>query len=381
MRSADTLLNAEPGALNEKQMLSLSKSGLIQKMVTSRNAIDGSALDLHLSNEAWQLERTSKLRSGERVRDLLVEKASMGAKAVNLEREVLQKGKVYIVRLREIVRFAKFEDKLGLYGRASGKSSVGRVDVLTRLLVDYTPKYDEIPPDYNGKLFLEVIPISFSIKVKEGVSLHQLRVFKGKPELSLIQSEDLSRCAPMLYYDNGKPVEGSEGILRVNLKPDKTLPGRDDIVAFVAKDNTPDLDLRESREKPKADPKQFWEPERRSEFGLSMKTDKFYILRSKERLFVPNDVTVSCVAYSENLGELRIHYAGFAHPNFGRRREDEKIGAPLIFEARCHTFGVVIRDNEQFAKIEFYRMSQASKKTSQYTGQELKLSNFFRDWS
>ncbi len=99
-------------------------------------------------------------------------------------------------------------------------------------------------------------------------------------------------------------------------------------------------------------------------------------------MFLPNDIAVTCVAYSENLGELRIHYAGFAHPNFGRDRKDKEIGAPLIFEARCHSFDVTIRDREHFAKIEYYKMSQATdyQSSKTYSNQELQLSTYFREW-
>jgi deoxycytidine triphosphate deaminase len=100
-------------------------------------------------------------------------------------------------------------------------------------------------------------------------------------------------------------------------------------------------------------------------------------------MHLPNDVAVTCIAYSENLGELRIHYAGFAHPNFGHHgldKLDKKIGAPLIFEARCHSFKVKIRHKEQFARIEYYKMSEFTEATSKYSNQELKLSAIFADW-
>lgn len=364
------LIYAKTGVLNENQLLLLNRWGFIENM--SEESIDGSAIDLHLSDEAWKIDCTSKLKSSQRVRDLLKE-PQLNAKQINLEDEILDKKNIYIIRLEEKVSFNEFEHSDGLYGRASGKSTIGRLDILTRLLVDYCPKYDEIPPVYNGELFLEVIPISFRIKVNKGVKLHQLRVFKGKPELSLIPLDKLSELSPLLYYEYNKPVEPRDGILRVNLKNDEN--GN---IAFATKDTGELLDLTRNPNELKYNSKEFWEEIKGTE-DLRMVQERFYILRSKERLLLPNNVAVSCIAYTENLGELRIHYAGFAHPNFGRRRPDNKIGAPLIFEARCHSFGVIIKDEEQFAKIEFYRMSQPSNKTSDYTGQELKLSNYFNN--
>ena len=112
-----------------------------------------------------------------------------------------------------------------------------------------------------------------------------------------------------------------------------------------------------------------------------MNKENFYILRSYERMLLPNDIAVSCIAYTENLGELRIHYQGFAHSNFGHHNEkDKKIGTPLIFEARCHSFDVKIRNKEQFARIEYYKMSKPTNTPSGYLTQELELSKIFKKW-
>ncbi|MGD1045768.1 MAG: 2'-deoxycytidine 5'-triphosphate deaminase [Bacteroidota bacterium] len=370
----ESIENAPLGVLNEEQMLQLKG-----KIVLNLNAksIDGSAFDLHLSNEAWEIDTTAKLAEGETVKDLL---KNYNARPKDLSKP-LDKKKVCIIKLKESLDFRMFENSTGLYGRASGKSSIGRLDILTRLLVDYSPKYDEVPPAHKGDLYLEVIPISFPIKLCEGFSMHQLRLFKGDPELSVIPSQELNNSSPMLYK-NENPVEPRNGILRVNLEPDKS--SDDNICAFIAKDLDKELDLTLpfNDAKYKYDPKEYWESIHieKKNLGLLMQMDRFYILRSVERLFLPNNVAVACVAYTENLGELRIHYAGFAHPNFGRRRKDKLLGAPLIFEARCHNFQVRIRDKEQFAKIEFYRMSKPSKRTSPYSDQELKLSNYFSKW-
>jgi dCTP deaminase len=367
------LLDDEIGVLNELQMRMLLEEGIVENL--DEHSIDGSAFDLHLSSEAWRLSATAKLSARETVRELL-NSQTLKPEKFSLNQQVLKQKQVYIVRLKENVRLDKYEGSFGLYGRASGKSSIGRLDVLTRLLVDHTPKYDEVPPFHGGELFLEVIPISFDIKVEEGKALHQLRMFKGHPDLCRLSMDQLTKMSPMLYSNEHEPVEPRDGILRVNLQPDEG--GR---VAFVSKKNPPELDLTKDTDKDKIDPRNYWNVIKKNKFGLRMGLNRFYILRSKERLFLPDDVAVSCVAYSENLGELRIHYAGFAHPNFGRRRTDNRIGAPLIFEARSHSFGVVVRDKEQFAKIEFFKMSKASQKTSNYSGQELKLSNCFAEWA
>jgi dCTP deaminase len=371
----ESVEDAPLGVLNEEQMLQL-KDNIILNI--NEKSIGGSAFDLHLSNEAWEIDHTAKLAQGETVKHLL---EIYNAREKDLSKP-LDKKKICIIKVKESLDFRKFENSTGLYGRASGRSSIGRLDILTRLLVDYSPKYDEVPPAHKGDLYLEVIPISFPIKLCEGFPMHQLRIFKGDPGLSVIPFQELNNSSPMLYQKENTTVEPRNGILRVNLEPDKNTEGK--ISAFIAfeQDKVLDLTLPFKNDQYKFDPKDYWESIKieRKDLGLLMQMDRFYILRSVERLFLPNNVAVSCVAYTENLGELRIHYAGFAHPNFGRRRKDELLGAPLIFEARCHNFQVRIRDKEQFAKIEFYRMSKPSKKTSNYSDQELQLSNYFSKW-
>lgn len=379
------LKNSNIGALNDTQLVELVKNEFVRSFELKEKDscvyidIDGSSIDLHLSNEAWEVKSTAKVNNKQKVESLInVQKKN----SIDINSDILKKDHIYIVKLKEKVSFDKFNGRYGLYGRVSGKSSIGRLDILTRLIIDYYPKYDEVPPYYNGDLYIEVIPLSFDIKVKEDISLNQLRVFMGKPELSRLNVEELNHSAPMLYLDPGTPILSEQDLLRVNLEPDQsqTIQGKNPISFRAKTDDGLLVELEKRLES--HNPTDFWIPEFKdaSNDDLSMEHGNFYILRSLERMFLPNDVAVTCVAYTENLGELRIHYAGFAHPNFGRFREDDQIGAPLIFEARCHSFNITVRNKERFAKIEYYKMSLPTNLRSGYSDQELKLSNYFKKW-
>ena len=374
--------NFEYGVLNNKQLRFLIDNDFIinfdKTLVENENYkdIDGSSLDLHITNEIRELKFTEKLEKRKSLNDIF------GSFPLYDITKGLFKEHIYLIKLKEKIDFKKYCGKYGLYGRTSGRSSIGRLDILTRLIVDNYPKYDEIPPNYCGSLYLEVIPLSFYIKLPEGYALNQLRVFHGKPELSVIQNDELYKYAPMLYIDDGNPVLHDYKSLRVDLTEDKTTNG-DPISYRANKLNTLTVDLNS---RTKLNPNEFWYQEKKIDKEkdyLLMEKEEFYILRSYERMHLPNDVAVTCIAYSENLGELRIHYAGFAHPNFGHHgldKLDKKIGAPLIFEARCHSFKVKIRHKEQFARIEYYKMSEFTEATSKYSNQELKLSAIFADW-
>lgn len=378
------LKNSKIGVLNDIQLTEIIKNEYIrnfelkEKNDCGYHDIDGSSLELHLSSIGWKVKSTAKVNINQTVEELINHQLD---KEIDVNNDILYQNQIYIIKIKEKISFDKFNGRFGLYGRVSGKSSIGRLDILTRLIIDYYPKYDEIPPNYNGNLYIEIIPLSFNIKLKEGLSLNQLRIFIGKPELSRLNDINISQSAPMLYLDNGIPILSEQEILRLNLEPDLNIDiEKHKPIAFCAKsnkDNNLTIDLSHKNHKPV----DYWDIiDSNNDQELKMTHGSFYILRSLERMFLPNDVAVTCVAYSENLGELRIHYAGFAHPNFGRFRDDNLIGAPLIFEARCHSFDVTIKNEERFAKIEYYNMSLPTNLRSGYSDQELKLSNYFEDW-
>jgi deoxycytidine triphosphate deaminase len=145
------------------------------------------------------------------------------------------------------------------------------------------------------------------------------------------------------------------------------------------------IPLRKERGVQRPDPSRSWELVQSNRHGLLKITkNHFYILRSKERLSVPPGIAVYARAIDEEIGEMRIHYAGFAHPFFGWERADGTRGTPLIFEVRGHDVDVSLRDNEILARLRFFRMSEDAVRTEadeDYNEQNLKLSKYFADWS
>ena len=111
------------------------------------------------------------------------------------------------------VRVAKLIDELHLpaylRGKANPKSSTGRLDVFTRVITDHSSRFDDIRAGYDGKLYLEVVPLSFTVKVKQGLALNQLRLSIGPTRLSDDEIHDLHRAEPLLYR-NDRPVPDSD---------------------------------------------------------------------------------------------------------------------------------------------------------------------------
>ena len=374
--SVENYQEFRPGVLNQDQILSL-KGHVIDHL--NDKDVDLSAFNLHLSRYGHEMKGSMKASCHEDI-DKIIGDYSKNRLPDNGP-WTLHTGKIYIFRLQEYLTLPK---EGMFFGNATGKSSIGRLDVLTRLMVNNCPYFDTIEDkSYKGSLYLEVTPITFPIRVQEGDALSQLRLFRGLPEWSELKDEQLPLFGPMILKEDGQPKTENVTNLTVNLTPDKN-----GISAFGTKEKeeTKDgnlvVDLTQGEKS--HDPKKFWDPERPNKNGeLEIEPERFYILRSKERFKLPPDVAVYCQAISETLGELRIHYAGFVHPGFGLDRDN---GTPIIFEVRGHNVKVILRDGETLARIKFYRMSKPCEKScieakkSGYEGQELKLSKYFWDW-
>jgi dCTP deaminase len=305
----------------------------------------------------------------------------------------LERKHTYVFRLQERLEAALRNGGV-IYGQATAKSSVGRVDVLARLIVDGMNTYECFDPaglkDGSGDMYLEITPITFDVKVKANKSLSQLRFFYGRPE-------DVEIRAVELFHTVFGDSKHEDGSLTVSLS-DATVGDVNGAtckgVAFRSKTSKPDRShiplWNCDQEDEKPNPVDYWDIVVADENKrLLIENDVFYILRSKEKLFVPKGIAIYCRASDETMGEMRIHYAGFVHPYFGLYREDETQGTPLIFEVRGHQVRVSLADGEKMASLIFYRMSEDApgltaeeeiKEAEGYGSQDLKLSTRFRNW-
>src|SRR5258708_6896507 len=91
---------------------------------------------------------------------------------------VLERGRIYVIPLLETVNLPNIE----LRAFSNPKSSTGRLDILTRLLADKATHFDQLEERYTGALYLEVAPRSFSIVVRTGTRLNQLRFSRTRGE-------------------------------------------------------------------------------------------------------------------------------------------------------------------------------------------------------
>lgn len=380
-----------PGVLTKKQIKKLVDLNYISGVDNVNSAVDYSSIDLHLSGNGYIMNHGSMKPCGgssSYISFLNNEDIATPLKPNKDGVFNLKPSNCYVFKLKE--RLNPNLSKSNIFGQATAKSTVGRLDVIARLIVEGMSRYeyfDSIQLDRSsGELFLEIIPISFPINVKEGISLSQLRFIYGNIDDSKIKDKNFIRS---ILCGN---KEG-DGFFSVDVT--NTNVGGCETAAFRAINVDPEnfsIDIWKKEESDKPDPTEFWsfvKPDLNNR--LTILNGKFYLLRSKERIALPSGVAVYCRAMDETLGEMRIHYAGFVHPFFGTNRIDGKTGTPLIFEVRGHNVDISLEHGEKLAKLIFYRMSENAvedkkeapeegSKEENYGDQELTLSKYFKKW-
>lgn len=371
------------GILSAQQVLGLNPSGTAAHRISRPSGLpldallkkSSSAIDLPLGNKYWVMKGSCRTGGGRKVKvSDLTRLFAQGSSAKTLEKDtILQKGSVHIfeVDCRLDLSGAQIE------GKATAKSSIGRLDVLVRLLSDDTSEFDRINRDHDKPLYVEVTPITFDLVVRPGTCLSQLRLFRGSDRLVSMTQEEFE-------YEEHFPVAGEDRRFSSDDPHEVGYPFGLDLApveggfsGFVTKQDI--KDAIDPDKKSEYEPRDFWDPVPAKDDAIELQPDRLYILRSKERLRLPGHIALECQAYTETMGEWRIEYAGFAHPFFGFSRPE---GSPLMFEVRGHNIPTILTDGIQLGKVCFKRMSQpAQEEEGQYEKQELKLSGCFKEWT
>ncbi|MEM9168155.1 MAG: 2'-deoxycytidine 5'-triphosphate deaminase [Pseudomonadota bacterium] len=330
--------------------------------------VQPASLDLTLGATAWRVRASFLPLTGRTVRERLADGPLMHEIDLR-EGAVFERGCVYLVALRE--RLALPSD---LAAAANPKSSTGRIDVFVRLVADGADAFDVAPAGYDGPLYAEISPRTFSILAREGSSLNQLRFKRGAPQIA---DADLARLhAERGLLDADADVAGGVGV-RIDLS-DAT-PGP---VGWRARRHAGLIDV-DAPDALRAE--DFFEPVRlASGPGLILDPGEFYILASKERLRVPPDCAAEMTPISTGLGEFRVHYAGFFDPGFGWSDASDAPTSRAVLEVRSRDAPFLLDDGQLVARLVYERMAGASKALygagvgSNYQGQGLKLSKHFR---
>ncbi|WP_010139133.1 2'-deoxycytidine 5'-triphosphate deaminase [Oceanicola sp. S124] len=326
--------------------------------------VQPASLDLRLGTTAWRVRASFLAGKGRSVADRLAE---FEMHRVDLsEGAVLEKGCVYVVPLMESLALPAH-----VAAMANAKSSTGRLDLLTRLITDEGTEFDRIPAGYTGPLYAEICPRSFSVLVRPGMRLNQIRFRAGQATLSDDALRALHAQTPLV--DGTAVIEQGLGF-SVDLSP-----GPDRLVGYRAKPHTGVIDLDRIGQ---YDPREFWETVRTEDRQIILDPGAFYILVSREAVTIPPDYAAEMAPYLAMVGEFRVHYAGFFDPGFGHA-EAGGAGSRGVLEVRCHEAPFVLEHGQVVGRLVFETMAERPEMlygadiASNYQGQGLKLSKHF----
>ena len=377
------------GILSDTHLKTLIREHAIDAApAITESQIQPASVDLRLGTKAYRLISSflpERSEIGERLNVLDLYQSELVMYDMDLTQgAILEKGHVYLVPLLEHVALPSH-----VRGRANPKSSTGRLDIFTRLITDLNAGFDEIPHGYQGPLYLEIVPRSFTIRVQTGLALNQLRLLTGRPTVSDPQLRALHRSAKLLYH-NDDDLADARPLATQDIRVDHGLflgidlrgsgAGRES-VGYRAKKNSHVVDLSKIGHYSALD---FWEPiYRQPNNTLLLEPEEFYILASHERIKVPAGYAAEMVAYEAAFGELRTHYAGFFDPGFGAGDGPRK-GTQVVLEVRPHDVPFLIRDGQTFFKVVYENMLDLPEHLygasigSSYHQQGLTLSKHFK---
>ena len=320
---------------------------IAQGAITSASPFDAdqvqpASLDLRLGVRAWRVRASFLPGLGRKVVQRLEDVAMH---ELDLSRgAVLEKGCVYIAELQEALALPP-----GVAARANPKSSTGRVDVFVRLLTDHGAAFDDVAEGYAGPIYMEIAPQTFSVLVRTGTRLNQLRLKRGEPPKLDLRSVG---------------VDLTEGV-----------------AGFRARRHAGVIDMDKEDGH---DPRDFWEPLVPRHGELLLDPGEFYILASKEAVEIPVLQAAEMTPIDPSVGEFRVHYAGFFDPGFGTEEAGGQ-GSRGVLEVRSHETPFLLEDGQTVARLVYEPLTEKPSRLygeggSHYQRQGLKLSKHFRPW-
>lgn len=346
----------------------------VTREIRSRESIQDdqyqpASLDLRLGSVAYRV-RASFLPG----KDATVEKKleDLAMHKMNISNGgVLERGCVYIIPLLEGLSLRKRTSAMG-----NPKSSTGRLDIFTRLITDYGTEFDRVREGYRGPLYAEVSPRTFSVLVRKGSRLNQIRVRRGRPPSSdaamrrLLEDHQVVASIDGVDIRNGVPVS-------VDVQGDKS----GGIIGYKARSHAGLIDIDKVRH---YDVLEYWEPvhaPRRG--GLVLDPADFYILASREAVNVPPTHAAEMLAFDTLIGDFRVHYAGFFDPGFGHPDAGGE-GSRAVLEVRSFEVPFVIEHGQVVGRLAYELLMArpvrlyGSNANSSYQRQGIALSKHFK---
>lgn len=370
--SQSTGADSQPnGILPSQDLESLARAATqirASKPIQS-DQIQPASLDLRLGPVAYRVRASflpgKNATVKERLQDLTMHEMDISGGAV------LERGCVYIVPLLESLELGPRTSAMG-----NPKSSIGRLDVFTRLITDYGTEFDRVREQYAGPLYAEVSPRTFSVLVREGSRLSQLRIRRGNPSSTDAKHRELQKQHHLV---GSIPLEDIRDGVPVSVDVQGETSGG--IIGYRAKSHSGLIDIDRIRHYEVMD---FWEPVRAPrKGGLVLDPADFYILASREAVRVPPHYAAEMIAYDTLVGEFRVHYAGFFDPGFGDPEAGGE-GSRAVLEVRSFEVPFIIEHGQIVGRLVYERLTAKPKVLyggglkSNYQKQGIALSKHFK---
>ncbi len=365
------------GILSAQQIDAAIDAGIINlASPPAEKQIQPASLDLRLGRRAWRIRASFLPGEGVSVADKL---NIMAMHEILLEDgAVFEKGCVYIAELEESLNLPD-----EMTGFANPKSSTGRLDVFTRMIVDGATEFEMAAAGYKGPLYAEISPRTFSILARRGSRLSQIRFRQGE---SRVDDADMQRLQDEIGLVHGGGLNGRDirdGVpLSVDLSgnANPSIPG---LIGWRARKHAGMIDVDLAGQHPVS---AFWEKVTVADLsggGLILNPDEFYILVSRECVTVPEHYAAEMSAYDTRVGEFRAHYAGFFDPGFGM----SSLGASstrAVLEVRSHDVPFLVEEGQTVCRLVYEPLSQVPQQLygeqgsgSNYQAQGLQLAKHF----
>ena len=327
--------------LNRDQILDLvNKKHIYSDKLINKNQVQPASLDLTLSSKCFRIKASfipNNISISKVIKELSLTKIDLN------QNTFLEKNSIYLCELNEKLNLPK-----DVMGKSNPKSTTGRLDIFTRVITENGREYDLINYNYRGKLYLEIIPQSFSIIIKKNTSLNQIRLFQGSN-----------------FMSKNKKINISDFIKK------------NQVTAYKAKKITSAVDLNKINFYKSS---KYWEEIIPEDDYFIIERGEFYILRSKELIVIKNNQAAELEPFKDSFGNFRVHYAGFFDPGFGNNRT----GTPAVLELRAYDTPFIIRDGQLVGQLNYYEIDKIKNRSygvninSNYFNQNLKLAKQFK---
>jgi len=367
--------SAHSGVLPEQCLKEYVRSGVIIGFtpVTS-GQIQPASLDLRLGSVAYRVRASFLPGANSTVMDRV---RQMDGYRIDLTNSaVLDTGQLYVIPLQEELALPT-----AIQGFANPKSSTGRLDILTRLVTDYGTVFDQTTKGYTGPLFAEVAPQTFSVVVRPGTSLSQIRFQRGSGIAVVNGALRRRYLAGDLVNHFAKTEKLDNNLVPVTI--DLTGDPASKLIGYRAKRHTDRIDLSKVRY---YDWEDYWEPIYYfKEPQLTLNPGDFYILATREEVRVPPEYAAEMVPYHTRSGEYRVHYAGFFDPGFGWDLSGG--GSRAVLEVRSHEVPFMLEHGQTVGWLRYDKMASIPEHVygdaivgSSYQSQGLALAKQFKPY-